>query len=181
MLQIRWHGRGGQGAFTAARLLGWAVSVYEGKYAQAFPLFGPERRGAPVLSFTKIADEQIHDRSDVQECDYVVVLDNTLFGPNVTEGLKPGGILIINSESAEPYESKDGSYKTVAVDATKIAIDVLKKPITNIPMLAALVAAVDVAKVDSVHKAIADQMAPALQEKNTLVFDKVYEAVKGGN
>ena len=64
MIEIRWHGRGGQGAFTAARLLGLAASIYEGKYTQVFPSFGPERRGAPVLSFTRISDEKIYDRNE---------------------------------------------------------------------------------------------------------------------
>ena len=78
MKQIRWHGRGGNGAFTAARLLGVAASVFEGKSAQAFPSFGPERRGAPVLGFTRIAEKTITDHSQVYECDCVIVLDETL-------------------------------------------------------------------------------------------------------
>ena len=78
MKEIRWHGRGGQGGFTVSRLLGIAAGMFENKHALAFPSFGPERRGAPVLAFTKIDDSKIHDRSEVNQCDYVVVMDETL-------------------------------------------------------------------------------------------------------
>ena len=75
MIEVRWHGRGGQGSFTAARLLGLAASVYDERFAQAFPSFGPERRGAPVLGFTRIDDFKITDRSELDVCDYVIVLE----------------------------------------------------------------------------------------------------------
>ena len=97
MTEIRWHGRGGLGAFTAARLLGCAVSLYEGKYALAFPSFGPERRGAPVFAFTRIDNKPITDRSEVVECDIAIVLDDTLFGDPVRNGLKPGATVIVNT------------------------------------------------------------------------------------
>ena len=97
MTEIRWHGRGGLGAFTAARLLGCAVSLYEGKYALAFPSFGPERRGAPVFAFTRIDNKPITDRSEVVECDIAIVLDDTLFGDPVRNGLKPGATVIVNA------------------------------------------------------------------------------------
>jgi len=73
MIDIRWHGRGGQGSFTASKLLGVAVTIYGDKHALAFPSFGPERRGAPVLAFTKIDNKKIHDRSEVKLCDYIVI------------------------------------------------------------------------------------------------------------
>ena len=97
MTEIRWHGRGGLGAFTAARLLGNAASIYEGKYALAFPSFGPERRGAPVFAFTRIDTSPITDRSEVVECDCAIVLDDTLFGDPVKNGLKPGATVIVNT------------------------------------------------------------------------------------
>ncbi|MBK5241799.1 2-oxoacid:acceptor oxidoreductase family protein, partial [Clostridium sp.] len=101
MIEVRWHGRGGQGSFTIARLLGMAASVFGGEYAQAFPSFGPERRGAPVLGFTRIDSEKITDRSEVDQCDYVVVLDETLWGPSVLSGLKENAIIIVNTDSPE--------------------------------------------------------------------------------
>ena len=180
MIEIRWHGRGGQGAFTAARLLGLAASIYEGKHTQAFPLFGPERRGAPVLSFTRISDTKIHDRSDVEACDYVVVLDDTLFGPAVLQGLKKGGVLVINSPSAERFTSQDGSYRVVNVDATKLALEVLNRPITNIPMLGALAAAVNLVTLESLLKACDDQLAPSIREKNKKLLRMVYASIGGG-
>ncbi|MGE1062440.1 2-oxoacid:acceptor oxidoreductase family protein [Megasphaera paucivorans] len=98
MIEIRWHGRGGQGGFTAARLLGMAAAQYDECYAQAFPSFGPERRGAPVLGFTRIDKSPIHDHSKVYECDYVVVLDESLLETiDVTQGIKPHGRLLINT------------------------------------------------------------------------------------
>jgi pyruvate ferredoxin oxidoreductase gamma subunit len=101
LIEVRWHARGGQGGFTAARLLGLAASVFEDNYAQAFPSFGPERRGAPVLGFTRIDDKPIDDHSQVYECDYVVVLDETLMKVvDVKRGLRDGGMLLINTELA---------------------------------------------------------------------------------
>ena len=96
MIEVRWHGRGGQGAWTASNLLAMAVS-YEGKYVQSFPAFGPERSGAPVLAFTRISDEPIDLHSMVYEPDIVVVLDYTLLGSRaIVEGLKKNGYIIIN-------------------------------------------------------------------------------------
>ncbi|MDR3592730.1 MAG: 2-oxoacid:acceptor oxidoreductase family protein [Negativicutes bacterium] len=176
MIEIRWHGRGGQGAFTAARLLGLAASVYEGKQAQAFPSFGPERRGAPVLAFTRIDDRKILDRSEVENCSYAVVLDETLLGPNVESGLLPGSTIIVNSaHSLTPR----GDYKIVTIDATSLALAVLGKPITNIPMLGALVAASSLITLDSAFKAIDDQMQPALRAKSKQLLQQAYDAVRG--
>ena len=165
MIDVRWHGRGGQGAFTAARLLGQAVAIHEHKYVQAFPSFGPERRGAPVLAFTRIDDKKITDRSEVETCDYVVVLDDTLYSDNATK-----------DASAFP---KVGNYQLVTIDATALALDILGRPITNVPMLAALAAASGNVSVDSVLAAIDDQLAPRIREKNKKLFVAAYNAVKG--
>src|SRR5512139_3269449 len=97
MIEIRWHGRGGQGAVTSVELLALAA-IEEGKYAQGFPAFGPERRGAPVLAFNRIDDKPIKVRSGIYHPDVVVVLDSSLVKlVNITEGLKPDGILIVNT------------------------------------------------------------------------------------
>ena len=181
MLEIRWHGRGGQGAFTAARLLGLAASIYEGKYTQAFPLFGPERRGAPVLSFTRISDKKIYDRSDIEDCDFAVVLDETLFGPAVLHGLKPGGLLVINSPSAENFLSGDSSYRVVNIDATKLALEAFHRPLTNIPMLGALAAAANLVSLESLLKTCDEQLPPATREKNKQLLQTVYTLLHGGN
>src|ERR1035437_6292517 len=101
MIEVRWHGRGGQGCFTAARLLGMAAALFEDKFALAFPSFGPERRGAPVLGFTRIDDRKITDRSAVTECDYIVVLDETLMNSQIVNGLRLHGKVIINTTSPD--------------------------------------------------------------------------------
>ena len=179
MTEIRWHGRGGLGAFTAARLLGNAVSIYEGKYALAFPSFGPERRGAPVFAFTRIDTDPITDRSEVVECDCAVVMDDTRFGEPVKNGLKPGATVIINTTkdvSAFPVENA----KVITIDATGLALEILGRPITNVPLLGALIAATGMVKLESVEAAIDDQLAPKIREKNKVLLHKTYEIVKEG-
>ena len=126
MTEIRWHGRGGLGAFTAARLLGSAVSLHEGKYALAFPSFGPERRGAPVFAFTRIDGKPITDRSEVTECDCAVVLDDTLFGDPVKSGLKPGATVVINTTRPKE-EFQISGVQVVTVDAIGLALEILRR------------------------------------------------------
>jgi len=104
LIEVRWHGRGGQGAVTAAQILAEAAYLEGYKGVQAFPYFGAERRGAPIMAFTRMSDEEIRIRSQIYNPDFVVVLDSTLLGLiRVDEGLKEGGIIIVNS-SKEPYE-----------------------------------------------------------------------------
>ncbi len=177
MLEIRWHGRGGQGSFTVARLLGMAASVYGGKYAQAFPSFGPERRGAPVLGFTRIDDKKITDRSEVLECDYVIVLDETLWGPSVLKGLKDNTVIIINTKAKEKYIN-EVKNKIVCFDATTIAIEYLNRPITNTAMLAVLMGVSDIISLDECKNALKESMKTKIADKNILLVDKVYHMVK---
>ena len=179
MTEIRWHGRGGLGAFTAARLLGNAVSIYENKYALAFPSFGPERRGAPVFAFTRIDTAPITDRSEVVECDCAIVLDDTLFGDPVKAGLKPGATVIINTTKDKSQFPVEGC-NVVTVDATGLALEILGRPITNVPLLGALIAATGMVKLESVEGAIDDQLAPKIREKNKALLKKTYEVVKEG-
>lgn len=180
MIEVRWHGRGGQGSFTVARLLGLSAALFEDKYALAFPSFGPERRGAPVLGFTKISDEKIKDRSEVKECDYVVVLDETLIDVNIANGLKEEGTILINSSNPERYEELKG-YNVVALDATSIALEILGRPITNTAMLGALIAVSDIVSLESAIKGIEEEMKQSIVEKNIEVLKKSYEVVKGVN
>lgn len=177
MTEIRWHGRGGLGAFTAARLLGSAVSLHEGKYALAFPSFGPERRGAPVFAFTRIDGQPITDRSEVVSCDCAVVLDDTLFGDPVKNGLKPGATVVINTTKPRENFLIDGC-KVVTVDATGLALEILGRPITNVPLLGALAAATGLTELKSIECAIDDQLAPKLREKNKKLLNETYKIVK---
>lgn len=178
MIEVRWHGRGGQGCWTAARLLGLAAAKFEGKYALAFPAFGPERRGAPVLGFTRIDDQKIHDRSEVRSCDYIVVLDETLIGEDTFTGLKKNGIIIINAVSLEEYEKYLQGFKAVSFDATSMALKILGRPITNTAMLGALLAVSDIVNIDSANRAIREEMKESIQEKNIRVIKLAYDTVR---
>lgn len=177
MIEIRWHGRGGQGSFTAAKLLGLAASVYAGKYAQAFPSFGPERRGAPVLGFTRIDDKKITDRSEVSQCDYVIVLDETLFGPQVMAGLKPETIVLINTASKEKYEDLL-DQRCVCLDATTLALEHLGRPITNTAMLGALIAVSDFMSLEDGVNAVEGSMSSKIAGKNKTLMTVAYETVR---
>lgn len=163
MLEIRFHGRGGQGVVTAARLLAEAAFL-EGKYCQAFPFFGAERRGAPVVAFARIDDKPIRVRTQVYEPNHVVVLDPTVLeAVNVIAGLKRGGLAVINVKRI-PEELK--GVKVALMDATAISIEALGVPITNTAMLGALVKATGVVSLDSVVKAIEKRFKGKLAKKN---------------
>ena len=182
MKEIRWHGRGGQGAVTAAEVL--AVAAFEdGKYSQAFPHFGVERRGAPVQAFTRIDDKFIRLREHVYTPDYVIVLEPTLLDAvNVAEGLKKGGIIIINTEmSPKEVKEKLGVDNEVrCVDATKIALEEIGKPFVNMPMLGAFVKATGLVSLDSVKKAITERFKhkKGLVEKNIKAVERSYEELR---
>ena len=145
LVEIRWHGRGGQGAKTAALLLGDAA-LASGKYIQAFPEYGPERMGAPVASFNRISPKPILLHSSVTNPDVVVVLDPTLIeSVNVTEGMNEGGLLIVNTERSPEDVKSDCNIrpgiKVFTVDASKISVECIGKDIPNTPMLGALIKA----------------------------------------
>ena len=178
MKEIRWHGRGGQGGFTASRLLGIAASVHGNKHALAFPSFGPERRGAPVLAFTKIDDSKINDRSEVQESDYVVVMDETLVVPSIVKGIKHGACVLINTQNPEKYTSLLKDFKVVGIDATSIAMEILGRPITNTAMYGALAAASGLVSLESVQKSIQTEMKPSLADKNIKIVERAFETIK---
>lgn len=172
MIEVLWHGRGGQGAFTAARLLGAAATLEGGRYALAFPSFGPERRGAPMRAFTKISDSPIGDRTAVTCADIVVYLDGTLFAPGWESEVKPGGVCLVNS--AEPIDDE----RVIAVDATGLALAALGRPIPNTVFLG-LIAGLDRGiSQDEVEEAIRQYMAPKLHEKNIALVEQAVAFVK---
>ncbi len=173
MIEIRVHGRGGQGAVTSAELVAVAA-IDDGKYAQAFPSFGPERRGAPVAAFIRVSDEPIRSREKVYDPDVVMVLDPSILKiVNVTAGLKEGGTVIINT--SKPLEEIARLLKVHAriatVDATKIALDSMGVPITNTTMLGALLKATGVVKKKALEKAI-DKRFGRIAEKNKTALNK---------
>ena len=176
--EIRIHGRGGQGGVTAAELLARAA-FKEGKWVQALPFFGAERRGAPVKAFTRLADEPILVRSQVYNPDYVIVLDSTLLEiVDVTEGLKKDGIVIINTmKKPEEINIKQGCL--AAVDATEIALElqliVAGLPVLNTTMLGAFAKATEEIKLESILEVIRKEWAGAAGETNAKAASLAYE------
>ena len=142
LIEIRWHGRGGQGAKTASLLLADAA-FNTGKYIQGFPEYGPERMGAPITAYNRISDEPITIHSNIYEPDYVVVVDDTLLeSVNVTAGLKETGAIIINTTKDDDYlrEALKGyNGEIYKIDARKVSMETLGKYFPNTPMLAAVV------------------------------------------
>jgi len=143
IIEIRWHGRGGQGAKTASLLLA-DVAFSMGKYVQGFPEYGPERMGAPITAYNRISDVRLTVHSNIYEPDYVVVVDETLLGVvDVTAGLKESGAILINtSHSLDVIRQHLKGYKgkICTIDAKTISMDTLGKYFPNMPMLGAVIA-----------------------------------------
>ena len=177
MYEVRFHGRGGQGAVTAANILAIAA-VKQGFHAQAFPYFGVERRGAPVQAFTRIDDKRIDVRMNVYEPDAVVVLDPTLMSVvDVTQGLKKGGIIVINT-AKKPEDLNFPGYKVATVNATEIALKhrlgSQAAPIVNTAILGAYSRAIGNVKIEYILEAIREN-APAKKEENASAAKDAYE------
>lgn len=172
MIEIRLHGRGGQGAVTSAELLATAA-IEQGKYAQAFPNFGPERRGAPVMAFIRIDDKPIRNRHMIQHPDLVMVLDPSILRlVNVTSGLKEDGILVTNSKhtTAELRKELGITHKMGAVNANLIALEEMGIPITNTTMLGALLKANELISIEA--------MIEPLKRRFGRIADKNINALK---
>ena len=142
LIEIRWHGRGGQGTKTASLLLADAA-FNTGKYIQGFPEYGPERMGAPITAYNRISDNPITVHSNIYEPDYVVVVDDTLLETvDVTAGLKTNGAIVINTTKSEDYLKsvlKGYKGKVYTIDARKVSTEALGRYFPNTPMLAAIV------------------------------------------
>ncbi|MGB9629228.1 MAG: pyruvate ferredoxin oxidoreductase subunit gamma [Thermodesulfobacteriota bacterium] len=176
MIEIRFHGRGGQGAVTSAEILALAA-IWEGKYAQAFPSFGPERRGAPVVAFCRIDDQPIRIRANIYEPDIVVVLDASLLKiVKVDSGLKPDGILVTTSnDSPEKVKEVLGIKNRIAVvNAVKIATEILGLPITNTTMLGSLAKASELVKKESFIPPLKERFG-RIAERNISAFERAYQ------
>lgn len=187
MTEIRWHGRGGQGAKTAALLLGEAV-VSSGKYVQAFPEYGPERMGAPVAAYNRISANEILIHSPIINPDIVLVLDETLIDSiDVTKGLDENkGILIVNTPFSKEEIQKKLTWKgkLVVIDATKISLETIGKPIPNTPMMGALIAVSDFLSLDDFINDTKKKLEkkfknkPGVIEGNINAIKRAYEEVK---
>jgi 2-oxoacid:acceptor oxidoreductase gamma subunit (pyruvate/2-ketoisovalerate family) len=179
--EFRWHGRGGQGAWTASELLARAA-IHEGKYIQSFPEFGPERMGAPVKAYTRISDEPIRLHCAVYNPNLAIVMDPTLLATvPVTEGLGENGILILNTPK-DPKNMKEELKMTKGnvwtVPATEIAMRVLGRAITNTAMLGVVTRATGIVKMESIEKALHERFPEPLAEKNLGVIKEAYKEAK---
>lgn len=182
MIEIRFHGRGGQGAVIGSEVLAHAFFL-EDKFVQAFPAFGVERRGAPVTAFCRIDDKLIHLRNQIYEPDHVVVLDPTLMeSAGVTQGLKIGGTIVVNSKKSPSYYQNllGNDYGVYIVDATSIAIEYRlgspQNPIVNTAILGAFSNASGLVKIESVGQAI-EEHVPVNKENNMKAARAAYERV----
>jgi len=170
ILEIRWHGRGGQGAKTAAQLLA-ETAMEEGKFIQSFPEYGPERAGAPMKAFTRISKEPINLHCSVTNPQIVVVIDPTLLDAvNVIEGLPDDGVLLVNTEKTPKQirEKLGFNYgKVFTLDATKIALDTIGLPLPNTPMLGAVIKAVGIVVLEKVEEKLKKKFLRKIGEEKT--------------
>ena len=184
-IEVRFHGRGGQGVVTASKLLA-ETALEEGKYFQGMPDYGAERMGAPILAYTRISSKPIKPYCMVTEPDVVVVLDPTLIGPiDVTEGLKGDGVLLINSPlSPIEMRSRLGHRGEIwTVDATKITMELMGRNLPNTPMLGALARATGIVGKEALIREIRARFRDMKEEvvnANIAAVERAYEEVKRG-
>jgi len=168
LIEVRFHGRGGQGAKTAAQLLA-ETAMDVGMHIQAFPEYGPERSGAPMRAFTRISDAPINLHCGVTSPDVVVVIDPTIMETvDVTEGLGDEGILIVNTEKkpeAIRQKTKFNKGKVFAVNATQISLETLGIPMPNTPMLGALIKATGIIKMKDLEENLRKKFLKKIGEK----------------
>jgi len=188
LIEIRWHGRGGQGAVTASKLLADAA-LSEGFYIQAFPEYGAERMGAPVRSFNRISSEPIKMHCQINEPDIVMVLDETLLETiGVIAGIKNGGSIIINT-SKDPDEvfslirhEDDKNISIYTVDASRISMETIGRVMPNTPMVDALIKKTDFLKPESLNetikKTLSKKVLAPIVEDNIIAAKRAYEEVK---
>ncbi|MCX7958205.1 MAG: 2-oxoacid:acceptor oxidoreductase family protein [Deltaproteobacteria bacterium] len=182
MVEIRFHGRGGQGAVIASKILAMAF-FEEGKYVQSFPLFGVERRGAPVAAFTRVDDRPVRMKCNIYTPDCIIVLDPTLTRTvDITAGLKKGGYILINSDSSpEEYREKYQGFKIATIDADSIArefrLGSATSPIINTVILGAFAAQTKLVRLESIQDGIRKEI-PVKTEANCDAARKAYENIK---
>jgi pyruvate ferredoxin oxidoreductase gamma subunit len=184
MFQIRVHGRGGQGVVTAAEMLSIAA-FEEGRHAQAFPSFGSERTGAPVVAFCRISDREIRSREPVAEADAIIIQDPTLLHQvDVFAGLKPGGYVLLNSHHSIMELHLDEVFKGriserfCTLPATDLGLKHIHRPIPNVPLLAGFSALSGEIKLESVFKAIEEKFTGQIASGNIAAATEAYRLVK---
>ncbi len=187
-MDVRWHGRAGQGAVTAAKTLAELISQEEGVYAQGFAVYGAEKRGAPVIAFTRVSDKVIRDHSEYMEPDIVLLLDPTLLGlVDVKEGLKKDGKVIVNTAFDKESVIKElglEGYDVYVVDANKISMEAMGRAIPNTPMIGALAKVTGLFSKDDVVNGVIELLKEAgkfpqkVIDGNKKAIEMAYEEVK---
>jgi pyruvate ferredoxin oxidoreductase gamma subunit len=186
LTEIRWHGRGGQGAVTAAKMVA-ELALGEGKYFQAFPEYGPERSGAPIVAFTRVSDAPIQVYSGVEHPQIVVVLDSSLMKiVDVVKGAPADAIVLVNTSRSPAQLRKDTGFqghRLYTIDATRIAVETIKRPIPNTPMVGALTRITGLFNVDDVvtflREDFGKKFPPKVVEGNIAAITRSYEEVQG--
>ena len=176
--EIRLHGRGGQGAVLAARMLASAFAV-EGKFVASFPMYGVERRGMPVIAFTRFDEEPIREKTQIYTPDCIMVIDPTLLSLEaVFDGLKPGGVLILNSPKAITYRPKDNLEKAGIINATHVALCEIGRDIPNTCLIGALAATTGWLKLESILKGLGDYLDGDMLQKNIRSVERGFREVE---
>jgi len=186
LTEIRWHARGGQGAVTAAKMVA-ELALGQGKYFQAFPEYGPERSGAPIVAFTRVSDDPIQIYSGIEHPQIVVVLDASLIAAtDVLKGASEDVIVLVNSELTpaqvrEQYRLEGGRLFTIA--ATRIALETIRRPIPNTPMVGALTRITGLFPIEKVVEFLryefGKKFPPKVVEGNISAITRSYEEVQG--
>lgn len=181
MTEIRIHGRGGQGNVVAAYLL--AMAAFEvGRFGQAFPSFGAERRGAPVAAFVRIADRVVRRRCHVREPAYLIVQDEALLHvPGTLDGLQPGGGILVNSTKSGEALSQVVGREVIAIPATPLAQEILGRPLPNTALLAAFLSLTDLLPLEALVKAACGRFKGEVLERNVQLMQRAAEQVPAGH
>jgi pyruvate ferredoxin oxidoreductase gamma subunit len=186
LTEIRWHARGGQGAVTAAKMVA-ELALGQGKYFQAFPEYGPERSGAPIVAFTRVSDEPIRLYCGIEHPQIVIVLDASLIAAtDVLKGAPDDAIVLVNSELAPAELRKQSGLKggrLFTIAATRIALETIKRPIPNTPMVGALTRITDLFPIEKVvaflRYEFGKKFPPKVVEGNITAITRSYEEVQG--
>jgi pyruvate ferredoxin oxidoreductase gamma subunit len=178
MIEIRIHGRGGQGNVAAAELLANAA-FRDGKYAQAFPSFGAERVGAPVQAFVRIDDKKIRTREEVREPDYLIIQDQYLIDTvPVLDGLKEGGLVLVNAEKKPEELRIKTTARVETIPATEIAMEIVGRPIPNAIMIGAFCSITGLVSLDAVQEAIMEKFPGKVGENNVAALERAHEIIQ---
>ena len=180
MYEIRLHGLGGEGVVTLSDIIGKTATRF-GKWAHSFPFFGTEVRGAAVKAFTRVDDAPIHVKSYIYDPDVVIVTNDILLSaPETTSGLKKEGLLLVNTAKGKDHLPSNGKWRVFAFDATKVAFDVIGRPIPNTVLFGAFIGATDLFPLKFAEEIISEEFSSSVVEANIKALRAGYEQVKGG-